>query len=141
MPFYEEPNHAPLYADDLSVEDISPMRAFLQQQQVENLQREHLPGSTAARAARALEMSVGAQIDELGLWFNDDEPETFTNRLRAWNVLVFSLWPWEGHAEFDAQRWRLIQHRDVEGDLRAARHRVRALEARAEKHRAELTDH
>lgn len=137
MPFYEEPNYAPFYADDLTVEDISPMRAFLQQQ-VENLQREHPAGSTAARAARALEMSVGAQIDELGLWFNDEEPETLTNRMRAWNMLVFSLWPWEGHTEFDAKRWRLIRHRDVEGDLRAARHRVRELEARAEKQRAEI---
>lgn len=140
MPFYEEPNYAPFYADDLSAEDISPLRDFVQKQ-VKELLDEHPAGSTAYRAARALEMSVGAQIDELGLWFNDEEPETLTNRLRAWNMVIFSVWPWEGVDDFDATRWRLIHHRDIEGDLRHARHRVRELEARAEKLRAELDDH
>ncbi|MGW1658433.1 hypothetical protein [Streptomyces atratus] len=137
MPFYEEPNYAPFYAGDLSIEDVTPLRDFLQKQ-TETLLREHPAGSTAARAGRALEMSVGAQIDELGLWFNNEDPETLTNRMRAWNMMVFSLWPWEGAEDFDAKRWRLIRHRDLESDLRSTRHRVRELEVRAEKRRAEL---
>ncbi|MGW0999198.1 hypothetical protein ACWD5V_39225 [Streptomyces sp. NPDC002523] len=137
MPFYEEPNYAPFYADDLTIEDVPPLGDFLQKQ-VKELLSEHPAGSTAYRAARALEMSVGAQIDELGLWFNDEEPETLTSRMRAWNMVVFSLWPWEGVEDFDATRWRLVRHRDLESDLRSTRHRVRELEARKEKQRAEL---
>ncbi|MFG2783013.1 hypothetical protein ACGFY7_34925 [Streptomyces prunicolor] len=83
-------------------------------------------------------MAVGVQIDELGLWFEDEEPETLTNRQNAWNHLVFSVWPWEGAEGFDATRWRLIHHRDLESDRNSARHRVQQLEARAEKQRAEL---
>ncbi|MDX3025388.1 hypothetical protein [Streptomyces acidiscabies] len=137
MPHYEEPNYAPFYAGDLTKEDLSALRAFFEAR-VKELADEHPVGSNEARAARALEMSVGVQIDELGLWFEDEEPETLTNRMSAWNHLVFSVWPWEGVEGFDATRWRLIRHRDLDSDLSAARHRVQQLEARAEKRRAEL---
>lgn len=34
-------------------------------------------------------------------WFEGEEPETLTNRLPAWNHLVFSVWRWEGTEGFD----------------------------------------
>ncbi|MEU6709292.1 hypothetical protein [Streptomyces wuyuanensis] len=134
MPYYEEPNYAPFYAGDLTQKDVSALKTFFNAR-VKELAAEHPIGSNATRAARALGMAVGAQIDELNLWFNDEEPETLRKRIHAWNYVVFSVWPWEGSDGFDATRWRLIQHCDVECDIRSARHRLRELEARIEKQR------
>jgi hypothetical protein len=97
--------------------------------------RLHPVGSEEHRAARALSMAVGAQVDELNCWFEDQEPETLFRRLQAWNYVVFSVWPWEGHSDFAPQRWRLVEHVDAEAALASARSDVKQLEEELQKSR------
>lgn len=101
------------------------------------LRESHAAGSPEDRAARALEMSAGALVDELNLRFEDEEPETLRARMHAWNQLVFVVWPWEGTAGYDAHRWRLVKHVDADAAVEAARHLLQSREELADKKRTE----
>ncbi|WP_331719401.1 hypothetical protein [Streptomyces sp. NBC_01187] len=130
MPFYEEPNWAPFHATELTEADVKAVKAFLDAR-VRELRGRHHFGSDESRMARALTLASGVLIDELGLHFQDDEPETLDERKRAWNRVIFTVWPWEGHDDFDPQRWRLVRHRDVEHAHTQARGKMGRLEQKA----------
>ncbi|WP_326617671.1 hypothetical protein OG863_09800 [Streptomyces decoyicus] len=134
--FTDEPRPAPFNADDLTKEGSDELSTFLAQRVLE-LRESHAAGSPEDRAARALEMSAGALVDELNLRFEDEEPETLRARMRAWNQLVFVVWPWEGTAGYDAHRWRLVKHVDADAAVEAARHLLQSREELAEKKRTE----
>jgi len=132
MPYYEHPPYAPFHAVDLTPQDASALKSFLASV-VKEMAAQHAAGTDGHRVARALASAVGAQIDELNLWLGNDWPDTLRERMRAWNYVIFSVWPWEGTDSFDAQRWRLVQHIDADDELSSLRHRVRLLEADLEK--------
>lgn len=136
MSYYEQPASAPFYADGLTKNDAKALKSFLAKVTTDMAQQ-YSVGTDTHRAARALDIAVGAQIDDLNLYFDDDEPETLASRMRAWNRLVFSIWPWEGAEGFDAHRWRLVERRNLEDALRHARYTVNCLEKLATKRKEE----
>lgn len=133
--FTDEPRPAPFNADDLTKEDADAVSKFLAQRILE-LGKNHPVGSREGRAIQSLGHSAGALVDELNLWFDDEEPETLQARMRAWNRVVFTVWPWEGTAGYDTDRWRLVKHANADEAVEGARHLLRHREKLAEKKRA-----
>jgi hypothetical protein len=134
--FSDEPRPAPFNADDLTKDDADAVSRFLAERVIE-LGESHPAGSREGRATQSLRHSAGALIDELNLCFEDEEPETLRARMHAWNRVVFTVWPWEGTAGYDADRWRLVKHADADEAVEAARHLLRHREELAAKKRAE----
>ncbi|MFJ5803706.1 hypothetical protein [Streptomyces decoyicus] len=134
--FADEPRPAPFNADDLTKKDSGAVSKFMAQRILE-LGESHPAGSRERRAAQSLGHSVGVLIDELNLCFDDEEPETLRARMRTWNLVVFAVWPWEGTAGYDADRWQLVKHVDADAAVEAARHLLEGREELAEKKRAE----
>jgi hypothetical protein len=111
----EEPPQADFHADALTEADVDALKAFLDARMKELADR-YPADSNEARTARALASAAGAQIDELRLPFryDDGEPERLKEKLRAWNYLMFTLWPWLGTEGYETERWRLIEHTNAD---------------------------
>ncbi|WP_144440770.1 hypothetical protein [Streptomyces roseifaciens] len=118
----EEPARASFYGADLTKGDVDALEEFFAAR-VTLLAEQRSPGSGEARMACALELSVGILIDELSLWFDDGEPATLTERMRAWNRVVFSAWPSQGTAGYDEDRWQLLSHANADAAEKHTRFR------------------